>query len=80
VIKTLENAVKNDVDYLDNIKVGTVDLEHSIQRVQLDEGLPKYLSGFIVPKGMDATRLDIETLHLIFTQLKSKAHQDLLDS
>jgi len=80
VIKTLEHAVKNDVDYLDNVKVGTVDLEHSIQRVQLDEGLPKYLTGFIVPKGMDATRLDIETLQLIFNQLKSKAHQDLLDS
>lgn len=54
------------MSYLDNIKVGTVDLEHSIQRISLDEGLPQYLSGFVTPKGMDATRLDIETLQFMF--------------
>jgi len=33
VIKSLQSSVKADVSYLDNVKVGHVDLEKSIQRV-----------------------------------------------
>lgn len=66
VIKQLTTAVKSDVSFLDNIKVGNVDLENSIQRVQLDEGVPSYLSKYAVPKGMDASRIEIETLNLIY--------------
>lgn len=40
VIKVLENAVNSDASYLDNIKVGSIDAQSAISRVQLDEGLP----------------------------------------
>ena len=68
VIKQITTAVKSDVSFLDNVRVGSVDLEKSIERVQLDEGVPSYLSSYKVPKGMEASRLEIETLSLIFQQ------------
>jgi len=49
--------VKQDAAYLDNVKVGSVDLETSISRVQLDEGQPKYLTAHSEPKGMNESRL-----------------------
>jgi hypothetical protein len=80
VIKSVQSSVKSDASYLDNIKVGHVDLETSIQRVRLDEGVPSYLSKYVVPKGMEASRLEIETLAMMFHQFQSSAHLDLLDS
>jgi len=46
--------------------VGSVDLEKCIQRVQLNEGTPSYLSKYVVPKGMIESRLEIGTLSLMF--------------
>lgn len=80
VVKVIEAEVKQDSQYLDGIKVQSVNLDACIQRVQLDEGLPQYLSRYEVPKGLDASRLTIETLKLMFNQLKGASYQDLLDS
>ena len=80
VIKVLEAEVKSDAAYLDNIKVQHSELESCIQRVKLDEGLPQYLRNFEPPRSMEATRLPIETLSVLFNQFKKHAHQELLDT
>ena len=43
VIKAIRVNVVADASYLENVRVRGTDLESSIQRVQLEEGQPKYL-------------------------------------